>query len=63
MNKKNSVFRKSSIRSAIIFFSVLLLYTLVIDVNIELKNVLIILLFTIVFWLLNSTQTIKDSKK
>ena len=56
----NKLFNEKNINSAIIFYSVVVLYTLIIDVIIDVKKILIIFSFTVLFWILNSTQKTKS---
>lgn len=55
----SKLFNENQMSSAIIFFEVVVFYTLIIDVKIDVKKILIILFFTVIFWILNSTKITK----
>ncbi|GEM05036.1 hypothetical protein HMI01_20240 [Halolactibacillus miurensis] len=55
----SKLFNENQMSSAIIFYGVVVLYTLIIDVKIDVKKILIILFFTVLFWILNSTKITK----
>lgn len=57
MIKNTSFFKRHNISSAIIFYGIVLFYTLYIDVAVNAKTIFTILFFTIVFWLANSLQS------
>ena len=63
MIKNTKLFGEYNIISTIMFYGVVLLYTLWIDIDIELKNIFTILVFTIIFWLANGLQRTKSTKK
>lgn len=56
------LFDKGTISSAIIFYGIVLFYTLYIDVKINVEMVIIILFFTVLFWLANSLNVTKKEK-
>lgn len=58
----NRLFESHKINSAIIFYGIVLFYTLYIGIEIDIKVVFTILFFTIIFWLTNSLQPLKKNK-
>lgn len=63
MKNKKDVFKKENLGSAITFFGLVLLYTLLLNVEVEIKEMGLILLFTIIFWIMNSSQASKYAGK
>ena len=59
MKIKDKLFASDNIRSAVIFFAFIGLYTTFLDIEF---NLLTILIFTILFWLGNSLQAWKKEK-
>lgn len=56
----SKLFNEDQISSAIIFYGVVVLYTQIINVKIDMKKILIILLFSVLFWILNSTKATRN---
>ena len=63
MKKNTRFFEEYNISSVIIFYGIVLLYTLWIGIEIDVKKIFTILVFTIIFGLANSLQSSKSPKK
>lgn len=60
---KQKLFKTYNINSAIMFFAFVCLYSLYFEIDTNMKTILTILVFTILFWIANSTQASRDSNK
>lgn len=60
MKVKYNIFEKDHLNRSINFFGVVLLYTLSIGIDIQIKNIFIILFFTLIFWFINSIHVVRE---